>query len=55
MNQFQSKNNNPFKKRNMLKKNYKNKNEKNSSFLNNSKPKNNNKFSLIPSIQIKKH
>ena len=49
MNQFQSKNNNPFKKRNMLKKNYKNKNEKNSSFLNNSKPKNNNKFSLIPS------
>ena len=48
MNQFQSKNNNPFKKRNLLIKKYKNKNEKNISLLNNSKLKKNNKFSLIP-------
>ena len=49
INQFQSKNNNPFKKRNLLKKKvYNNKKEKNSSFLNNSKSKSN-KFSLIPS------
>ena len=53
MNQFQSKNNNPFKKRNLLNKRIKMKNEKNSSFLNNSKNKNN-RFSLIPSTSNQK-
>ena len=53
MNQFQSKNNNPFKKRNLLKKKYKNKNEKNSSFLINSKIKSN-RYSLNPSTSNQK-
>ena len=53
INQFQIKNNNPFKKRNILKKNYKNKNEKNYSFLNNSKIKSN-KNSLMPSTSNQK-
>ena len=53
MNQFQSKNNNPFKKRNILKKKYKNKNEKNSSFLINSKIKSN-RYSLNPSTSNQK-
>ena len=54
MNQFQSKNNNPFKKSNLLKKQVNNKNDKNSSFLNDTKIKNN-KYCLMPSTSTKKH
>ena len=53
MNQFQYKNNNPFKKRNLLKKKFKNKNEKNSSFLINSKIKSY-RYSLNPSTSNQK-
>ena len=53
MNQFQNKNNNPFKKRNLLKKKYNNKKDKNSSFLIKSKIKSN-RHSLIPSSSNQK-
>ena len=53
INQFQLKNNNPFKKRHLLKKKFKNKKEKNNSFLINSKVKSN-RYSLNPSTSNQK-